>query len=117
MPALARNPGKRVIASNCSKQQSFLAQAVIPVNVPGTPPLAIALLGGPRSDMQLLHIAGKLAPQIQRSATEIASRGPAKQPQPPQQQASRAAATRRLQTMLLVLLYRDHAGTSAALWS
>ena len=112
MPALARKPGKRVIASNCSKQQSSLPQAVIPISVPGTPPLAIALLGGPRSDMQLLHIAGKLAPQIQRSATEIASRGPAKQP--PQQQASRAAATRHLQTMLLVLLYRDHAGASAA---
>lgn len=54
--------------------------------------------------MQLLHIAGKLAPQIQRSATEIASRGPAKQPQPPQQQqASRVAAKRQLRPVLLLL--------------
>ena len=85
-------------------------QAVIPVSVPGAPPLAVALLGGPRSDMQLLHIAGKLAPQIQRSATDIASRGPAKQQQQPQQQrqqqeASRVAATHHLQSVLSVLLY------------
>ena len=85
--------------------------------MPGAPPLAVALLGGPRSDMQLLHIAGKLAPQIQRSATEIASRGPAKQPQPQQQrqQASRAATTRHVKYCAVgPVVCGDHAGTGAA---
>lgn len=56
-------------------------QAVIPVALPGQPPLSIALLGTPRSDLQLLHLVAKLGPLIGRLAPQIAEQLAAKKQQ------------------------------------
>ncbi len=61
-------------------------QAVIPVTLPGQPPLSIALLGMPRSDLQLLHLVAKLGPLLGRLAPQIAEQLAAKKQQ---QQVSR----------------------------
>lgn len=60
----------------CQPVLLHLVQVVIPVKIPGSPPLAIALIGMPRSDMQLLHVASKLGPLITRTAPEIAAMAP-----------------------------------------
>ena len=51
----------------------FCPQVNVPVQVPGQPPMSVALLGLQRSDMRLLHVAAKLGPVISRMAREHAS--------------------------------------------
>ena len=48
-------------------------QVNIPVQVPGQPPMSVALLGLQRSDLRLLHVAAKLGPLISRAAQQAAA--------------------------------------------
>ena len=63
---------KQITIPALSPGNGFLSQVVIPVPIPGRPPLSVGLLGLPKSDMRLLHIAGRLAPLLVRLAERAA---------------------------------------------
>ena len=60
------------------------------MQLPGAPPVAIALLGMQRSDMQLLHVASKLGPLVGRLAPQIAATSAAKKQKQQQKVGSSA---------------------------